>query len=179
MEQNLNLQNIKAIAYDIDGVLTDGSIYLMDEGPENLVRVVNAKDSFASRAAASKGFVVGVISGADTKPLRSRCEHMGVRPENVHLGTRGKLKVFYQFCKDNDLSPEEVAFFGDDIPDTQVLKACGLGIAPSDAAPEALSAADYVCTAPGGRGCLREGIEMILKAQDKWHFDEDKFHLIY
>ena len=83
MAQNLNLQRIKAIVYDIDGVLTDGSIYLMDEGPDKLVRVVNAKDSFASRAAASKGFVVGVISGADTRPLRNRCEHMGAKPENV------------------------------------------------------------------------------------------------
>ena len=154
MAQNLNLQRIKAIVYDIDGVLTDGSIYLLDEGPDKLVRVVNAKDSFASRAAASKGFVVGVISGADTRPLRNRCEHMGAKPENVHLGTRGKLKVFYSFCEDNGLKPEEVAFFGDDIPDTQVLRACGLG-------------------------CLREGIEMILKSQGKWQFDEDKFHLIY
>ena len=156
MAQNLNLQRIKAIVYDIDGVLTDGSIYLLDEGPDKLVRVVNAKDSFASRAAASKGFVVGVISGADTRPLRNRCEHMGAKPENVHLGTRGKLKVFYSFCEDS-----------------------GLGIAPADAAPEALEAADYICKAPGGRGCLREGIEMILKSQGKWQFDEDKFHLIY
>ena len=179
MAQNLNLQRIKAIVYDIDGVLTDGSIYLMDEGPDKLVRVVNAKDSFASRAAASKGFVVGVISGADTRPLRNRCEHMGAKPENVHLGTRGKLKVFYSFCEDNGLKPEEVAFFGDDSPDTQVLRACGLGIAPADAAPEALEAADYICKAPGGRGCLREGIDMILKSQGKWQFDEDKFHLIY
>ena len=70
-------------------------------------------------------------------------------------------------------------YFGDDIPDTQVLRACGLGIAPADAAPEALEAADYICKAPGGRGCLREGIEMILKSQGKWQFDEDKFHLIY
>ena len=62
MAQNLNLQRIKAIVYDIDGVLTDGSIYLLDEGPDKLVRVVNTKDSFASRGAASKGVVVGVMS---------------------------------------------------------------------------------------------------------------------
>ena len=71
------------------------------------------------------------------------------------------------------------AYFGDDIPDTQVLRACGFGIAPADAVQEAKDAADYVTTRPGGRGCLREGIELIMKAQGKWQFDEDKFHQIY
>ena len=77
------------------------------------------------------------------------------------------------------MQADEVAYFGDDIPDTQVLRACGLGIAPADAVEEAKQAADYVSTRPGGRGCLREGIEMILKAQGKWFFDEDKYDTIY
>lgn len=179
MAQNPNLQNIRAIVYDIDGVLTDGSIIIAGEGPENLIRVVDAKDSFASRAAASKGYIIGVISGGDTRSLRCRCEHMGSHPENVFLGTRGKLRTFRRFCENNGLMAEEVAYFGDDIPDTQVLRACGLGIVPADAVQEAKEAADYICSRPGGRGCLREGIEMILRAQGKWHFDEDKFDKIY
>lgn len=92
---------------------------------------------------------------------------------------RGKLATFRKFCEKNNLDPSEVAYFGDDIPDTQVLRACGFGIAPADAVQEAKDAADYVTKKPGGRGCLREGIELILKAQDKWHFDEDKFNQIY
>lgn len=174
-----NLKNIKAIAYDLDGVATDGSIIPFGPTPEDLVRIVNAKDSFASRVAAGKGFIMAVISGGDTPALRSRCIHMGIREENLFLGVRGKLKVFREFCERNGLQPDEVAYFGDDIPDTQVLRACGLGIAPADAAEEAKAAADYVTKLPGGRGCIREGIEMILKAQGKWTFDEDRYDQIY
>ena len=174
-----NLKAIRAIAYDLDGVATDGSIIVSGPTPEDLVRVVNAKDSFASRVAAQKGFIVSVISGGKTEALRTRCIHMGVREENLYLGVRGKLAVFQEFCSRNGLDPSEVAYFGDDIPDTQVLRACGFGIAPADAAQEAKDAADYVTTVPGGRGCIREGIEMILKAQDKWRFDEDRYDLLY
>ena len=174
-----NLKDIKAIAYDLDGVATDGSIIPFGPTPDDLVRIVNAKDSFASRVAAHKGFIMAVISGGDTPALRSRCIHMGIREENLYLGVRGKLKVFNEFCERNGLKPSEVAYFGDDIPDTQVLRACGLGIAPADAVEEAKAAADYVTKLPGGRGCIREGIEMILKAQGKWHFDEDHYDQIY
>lgn len=177
MEQNL--KKIRAIAYDIDGVLTNGMI--IPTGPEfnDLVRIVDVKDSFASRAAALKGFIMAVISGGETEALRSRCEHMGVKRENLYLGVRGKLAVFNEFCRKNGLDPSEVAYFGDDIPDTQVLRACGFGIAPADASKEAKYAADYVTSRPGGRGCLREGIELILQAQGKWQFDEDKYDQIY
>ena len=122
---------------------------------------------------------MGVISGGETPALESRCAHMGCKPENVHLGTRGKLRTFRHFCEHNGLQADEVAYFGDDIPDVQVLRACGAGFAPADAVQEAKDAADFVCSRPGGRGCLREGIEMIMKAQDKWHFDEDKYDQIY
>ena len=173
------LKAIRAIAYDLDGVATDGGIIPTGPRPEDLVRVVNAKDAFASRAAAAKGFIMAVISGADTPALRSRCIHMGIQEENLFLGVRGKLATFRRFCEQHGLQPEEVAYFGDDIPDIQVLRACGLGIAPADAAPEARQAADYVTSVPGGRGCIREGVELILKAQDKWRFDEDKFDQIF
>ena len=174
-----NLKDIKAIAFDIDGVATDGGIIPVGPTMDDLVRVFNAKDSFATRFAAKQGFIMAVISGGQTTALFKRCAHMGVNEENLYLGVRGKLKVFNGFCERNGLKPAEVAFFGDDIPDTQVLRACGFGIAPADAAEEAKAAADYVTKVPGGRGCIREGIEMILKAQGKWVFDEDHFEQIY
>ncbi len=174
-----NLKDIKAIAYDLDGVATDGSIIPLGPTMDDLVRIVNAKDSFASRFAAKQGYIMAVISGALTTALHNRCVHMGIKEENLYLGVRGKLKVFNEFCERNGLRPSEVAYFGDDIPDTQVLRACGFGIAPADAAEEAKAAADYVTKVPGGRGCIREGIEMILKAQGKWVFDEDHFEQIY
>lgn len=179
MELQAKLERIRAIVYDIDGVLTNGMIIPIGPDHDELVRIVDAKDSFASRVAAAKGFVVGIISGGETRALKSRCLHMGVKEENLHLGVRGKLVVFEDFCSRNGLKAEEVAYFGDDIPDTQVLRACGAGFAPQDAVEEAKAAADYVCARPGGHGCLREGIELILKAQGKWVFDDDKYHLLY
>ncbi len=173
------LKNIKAIALDIDGILTDGSIHLIGPGSDNFVRTINAKDSFAVRAAGMKGFILSIISGADTSALQERCSHMGVKKENLFLGCRGKFAYFERFCRQNGLDPGEVAYFGDDIPDTQVLRACGLGIVPSDAVPEAKAVAKYVTAHAGGKGCVREGIELILKAQDKWFFDEDKFDRIF
>lgn len=179
MQNDTRLSRIRAIVFDIDGVLSDGRIIPVGPGENDLVRIVDAKDAFATRAAAAKGFIMGVISGGNTDALDSRCRHIGVRQENLFLGARGKLSVFKRFCAQNGLSEGEVAYFGDDIPDTQVLRACGFGIAPADAVEEARQAADLVTVHKGGRGCLREGIEMILKAQGKWHFDEDKFDQIY
>ncbi len=175
----LNLKDIKAIAYDIDGVATDGSIIPIGPDPEDLVRVFNAKDSFATRVAAGKGLIVAVISGGKTQALRSRSLHCGVKEEDLFLGVRGKLETFRKFCAQHDLKPEEVAYFGDDIADTQVMRVCGFAVAPADACSEAQAAADYVTAAPGGKGCIREGIEIILKAQGKWVFDENRYDLLY
>ena len=91
----------------------------------------------------------------------------------------GKLETFRKFCDQHSLDPSEVAYFGDDIADTQVMRVCGFAIAPADACEEARAVADYVTRAPGGKGCIREGIELILKAQDNWHFDENRYDLLY
>ena len=162
---------------DIDGVLTDGSLIPLADG--DVLRVLDAKDSFAIRVAANKGFITAIMSGGDTEALRKRCLHMNIKEENLFLGCRGKLAIFNRFCQQHGLQPSEVAYFGDDIADTQVLRACGLAIVPSDAVPEAKAAADIVTANPGGKRCVREGIEMILKAQGKWTFDEDRYEELY
>ena len=174
-----NLKHIKAIAYDIDGVATDGSIIPIGPDSEQLVRVFNAKDSFATRVASQKGFIVAVISGGKTQALRTRSLHCGVKEEDLFLGVRGKLETFHKFCGQHGLDPSEVAYFGDDIADTQVMRICGFAIAPADACAEARAVADYITTVPGGKGCIREGIELILKAQDKWVFDEGRYDQLY
>ena len=172
-----NLQQIKAVAFDIDGVLTAGTLIPLADG--DLLRVVDAKDAFAIRVAKMRGLVTAIMSGGETTALRKRCLSIGIEEENLFLGCRGKLNVFNNFCLQHGLKAEEVAYFGDDVPDTQVLRACGLGIVPSDASDEAKEAADYICSHPGGHGAVREGITMILKAQGKWEFDPDKFSEIF
>lgn len=165
-----NLKDIKALVFDIDGVLTDGSIIPLWNG--DLLRIFNAKDAMAMRIAALRGMVTAVMSGGNTEALRSRCLHIGIKEENLFLGCRGKYPIFMKFCEDRGIKPEEVAYFGDDIADVPVLKACGFAVVPSDASEEALEVADFVSTYPGGKGAVRQAVVMILKAQDKWYFDD-------
>jgi len=170
-------KRIKAIAFDIDGVITDGTLIPLKDG--DLLRTMDAKDCFAIRQVSAKGLVCSIMSGGDTEALRKRCLHLGIKPEDLYLGCRGKLAVFNNFCREHGFDPSEVAYFGDDIPDTQVLGLCGLGFAPADAVDEAKEAADYICKKPGGHGAVREGVEFILKAQGKWVFDPDKYDQLF
>lgn len=167
------LRRIRAIATDLDGVMTDGYVIPLSDG--DLLRRMDVKDSFALRFAILQGIIVGVISGGKTEALRLRCLNLGVAERNLHLGCRGKLKVFRQFLRDNDLGAEEVLYMGDDVADIQVLAEAGIAMVPSDAAAEAVEVADYVSRWPGGHWCVREAVEMVLKAKGLWKFDPDSF----
>lgn len=168
---------IKAIALDIDGVMTRGELIPLANG--DILRIMDAKDSFAVRVAAAKGLIVTFISGGNTEALVRRCLHLGCKPENLYLGTRGKLAAFRDFCAKNGLEASEVMYFGDDVPDTQVLSAAGIGVAPADAALEAKESADIVSEYPGGHWCVRTEVEKLLRAQGKWYFDPDKYDQIF
>jgi len=172
-----NLKQIRGIVFDIDGVITDGTMIPLESG--DLLRTMDAKDAFAIRAAIKKGYAVGIISGGETLTLRKRFLHVGIKEENLFLGARGKLPLFKQFCTRNGLDPKEVMYFGDDIPDTQVLRACGVGVAPSDAAVEAREAADIVSEYPGGHLCVRYEVERMMREQGTWFFDQDKYDEIF
>lgn len=167
-----SLDRIRAIALDIDGVLTDGSVIPLADG--DLLRVMDAKDALAIRVANMKGYIVAIMSGGDTEALRNRMEVMGIRAENIFLGCRGKLAIFERFCAKNGLSPEEVMYIGDDLPDVPVLRAAGLGIAPADAAQDAKDAADRISPCDGGKRCVRTEIERLMRYQGKWEFDYAK-----
>ena len=95
----------------------------------------------------------------------------GISPEDIYLNSRDKMEDFNDFCTRHDLRPEEVMYFGDDLPDIPVMKACGCGAAPSDAVEEAIQAADFVSSRIGGKGCVREGIETVMKSQGTWVLD--------
>lgn len=164
-----NLDRIKAIALDIDGVMTDGRVIPLADG--DLLRILDAKDALAVRVAGMKGYILAIMSGGDTAALRRRMEDMNIRPENIFLGCRGKLAVFERFCAQNGLSPEEVMYIGDDLPDVPVLRAAGLGIAPADAAQDAKEAADRISPCAGGQRCVRTEIERLMRYQGKWEFD--------
>ena len=168
---------IKAIAFDVDGVMTDGSLIAMDHS--EFIRVFNAKDSFAARAAVMKGYPLAVFTGGETEGVHTRMLTMGVAEEDIYMRCRGKIHAFEDFCRRHSLKAEDVLYLGDDIPDLPVVKAAGIGAVPADAAPELLEVADYICCHPGGRGCLREIIEKVLRAAGKWTFEPDSYEKIF
>ena len=165
----MNLTGIKAFAFDIDGVATDGGVFCNSDG--DLLRTYDAKDGFAIRMAVMNGYPVAVITGGSSESIRKRMVTSGVKPEDVFLHCRNKIDQFSEFCSRYGLKPEEVMYFGDDIPDVECIMAAGCGVSPADAVPEAMEAADWVTEHKGGRGCLREAIEGTLRAQGKWVFD--------
>lgn len=162
---------IKAFAFDVDGVMTDGGIFADNDG--NLFRTFNAKDAFGIRMASMNGFYLAVITGGRSQSIVKRMKVCGIEPEDVYLGSRDKMKDFNDFCERYGVEPDSVMYFGDDLPDIPVMKACGIGVCPSDAVSEARDAADYISPFPGGRLCVRDTIEKVMRSQGKWNLDID------
>ena len=165
----MNLDSIKAFAFDIDGVATDGGVFC--DGQGDLLRTYDAKDGFAIRMAVMHHFPVAVITGGSSESIRKRMVTSGVKPEDVFLHCRDKREQFALFCQRYHLQPSDVMYFGDDVPDKDLILAAGMGVCPSDAVDEIKEIADWVSSRPGGKGCLRECIEATLRQQGKWEFD--------
>lgn len=171
------LKTIKAIAFDIDGVFTDGGILAMPDG--DLLRVFDAKDCFAVRMARMAGLHVAIITGGSSQSITRRFTYCGVPEEDIFLHSRIKMDDLARFCRTHSINPEEVMYFGDDLPDVPVLEACGIGVAPADAVREAKDAADYVSPFCGGRGCVRDTLEKLLKVQDSWRLNDQQYKKMF
>lgn len=163
------IKDIRGFAFDIDGVFTDGGILAMPNG--DLLRTFNSKDCFAVRMAVDMGFPVAIITGGCSESIIHRAETLGVKACNLFQFSKDKAPDLETFCKRNGFTLKEVAYIGDDLPDVPAILAAGIGVCPADAVKEAKDAADYISPNPGGRGCIREFVEKVLRAQDKWNFD--------
>ena len=172
-----DLSQIKAFAFDIDGVATDGGVFCDPDG--NLLRTYDAKDGFAIRMAVMNGFPVAIITGGSSESIRKRMLTSGVKPEDVFLHSRRKIDDFDTFCARYGLDHKDVMFFGDDVPDMECMMASGCGVCPSDSVEEVQAIADWISDYPGGKGCLRNAIESTLKAQDKWVFDSGRYKKMF
>jgi 3-deoxy-D-manno-octulosonate 8-phosphate phosphatase (KDO 8-P phosphatase) len=157
-------QKIKAFVFDMDGVLTDGSLTIMSG--QEFIRTMDIKDGYALQLAVKKGYHVVVISGSMSKACAERFEYLGIR--NVYMKVKDKEEVLAQFVLSNNLKWEEVLFMGDDMPDLEVMKQVGLPCCPSDAVPEIRSVSKFISTKSGGKGCVRDIIEKVLKLNDDW-----------
>ncbi|MBQ9287745.1 MAG: HAD hydrolase family protein [Bacteroidaceae bacterium] len=168
---NYDLSKIKAIIFDIDGVLSAETITMNAEGEP--LRTVNIKDGYAIQLAVKMGLHIAILSGAQTESVRRRYEGLGV--PDIFLKAAVKIKVYDDFLAKYGLSDENVIFVGDDIPDYEVLSRCGCPCCPADAAPEIKEICTYVSHKKGGYGCGRDIIEQVLRAQGKWMKDKKAF----
>lgn len=166
-----NLHKIKAFAFDVDGVFTDGLVLATETG--DLLRSHNAKDGFAVRIAVLKNYPVAIITGGSSQSIKKRFLQVGIREEDIYLRSLNKMPDFNDFCTRYGLKHDEVLYMGDDIPDIEVLKSCGIATCPGDAVNEVKEVCHYISLYPGGKGSVRDVIEQTLKLQDKWSFDQE------
>ncbi len=165
-----NLRQIKAFAFDVDGVLATNNVVLIGD---DFPRTANIKDGYAMQLAVKLGYQIAIITGGRSEAVRTRYANLGV--QSIYLGSSVKVEQFEDWLMCYDLKPSEVLYMGDDIPDYEVMLRCGLPCAPQDAAPEIKQIARYVSDRTGGNGCVRDVIEQVLKAQGKWMADKTAF----
>ena len=165
------LKDIRTFVFDYDGVLTDGSVITLDDG--EAYRTTNVKDGYALQLARKKGYNVAVISGARAECMVHRLKALQI--SDYFLGVENKLETFRSYLKERSIDPAHVLFMGDDIPDYEVMLEAGLPSCPADAAEEIKNVAKYISHQGGGRGCVRDVIEQVMKMQGKW-MNDDGYH---
>lgn len=166
-----SLHKINTFVLDYDGVLTDGNVYLTVDG--EALRTANVKDGYAMQLAIKRGFQIVVISGGNSKSTYKRLENLGVK--EIHLGIDDKVAKYNEVVEKYQLSPEQILYVGDDIPDMKAMHMAGIACCPSDAAEEVKEICDYISDKPGGRGCVRDIMEQVMKVQDEW-MNHDAYH---
>lgn len=165
------LRHINTFVFDYDGVLTDGSIITLADG--EAYRITNVKDGYALQLAVKKGYRVAVISGARADCMAHRLR--GLQITDIFLGVENKIQIFEEYLVVNGLQSENVLYMGDDIPDYEVMLKAGVAACPADAAEEIRSISAYISHMAGGKGCVRDVIEQVLKVQGKW-MNDDAYH---
>jgi 3-deoxy-D-manno-octulosonate 8-phosphate phosphatase (KDO 8-P phosphatase) len=160
------LEPIRLLVLDVDGVLTDGSLFYSAAGEE--FKRFNVRDGFAIRLMIEAGIQVAILTGRSSGAVAQRALELGVREDLVIQGSRDKLAHLKQLQKLVGVTSEQVAAMGDDIPDLPVLGRVGFSACPSDAAPEVIATCHHVCGQPGGQGAVREVGELLLKGQRLW-----------
>src|SRR5690554_6888167 len=158
------LKNITTFIFDVDGVLTDGTIQVNTQG--EMFRTMNIKDGYGLKTAVDQGFKVCVISGGTNEGVRVRLQNLGI--EDIFLGVSQKTHILEDYLKSNNLNPENVLYMGDDLPDFEIMQEIGLPTCPQDAVPEIKNISKYISHKKGGKGCVRDVLEQVMKVQGKW-----------
>jgi 3-deoxy-D-manno-octulosonate 8-phosphate phosphatase (KDO 8-P phosphatase) len=161
-------KEIKLFVLDVDGVLTDGSILLLENG--EMARTMHTKDGYAMQLAIKKGYEILVISGGSSTAVKARLEKLGIK--NIALAIKNKKEALLNFVAANNLSWQQILYMGDDMPDLSPMQMVGLACAPADAVNEIKAIAHYISPIAGGNGCVRDVIEKVMKLNNDWNDDD-------
>jgi len=162
-------KNITTFIFDVDGVLTDGTVLVLENGLQ--ARRMSIRDGYALQLAIKKGYRILIVSGAAASPVIDRLDKLGVK--DVHMGVADKRLFVETFIANNKLTATEIIFMGDDMPDLSGMSVVGLPACPADAAIEIREISKYISPVKGGYGCVRDVIEKVLKLRGDWQYTED------
>jgi 3-deoxy-D-manno-octulosonate 8-phosphate phosphatase (KDO 8-P phosphatase) len=160
---------VTTVILDMDGVLTDGSLLITPDG--EWVRKMNIKDGYILQLAVKKGYRVIVITGSSSVPVEKRLNRLGINM--VYQNVKDKMMLLKTLMAEHGFSSAEALYMGDDIPDLDVMKACGLSCCPADSSRDILAIADYISPVKGGEGCVRDVLEKLMRVQGKWEHSVD------
>ena len=160
-------KKITTFVFDVDGVLTDGSLLVLPDGL--MARRMNIKDGYALQLAVKRGYRVVIISGGNSPEVKERFLLLGVK--DVFMKTEDKVAVLDDYMQANKLSAEQVMFMGDDLPDLKVMLLAGLRCCPADAATDIKQISQYISPLKGGEGCARDVIEKTMRLNENWGED--------
>ena len=161
---NYDLTKIKAVIFDVDGVLSAQTILMDAEGEP--MRTINIQDGYAIQLAVKMGLRIVILTGGHTPNIEKRYNYLGVT--DIYMKCAVKVLKYEELLKEYGITDEQVLYMGDDIPDLQIMQRCGCPCCPEDAAPEIKAVSLYVSQRKGGYGCARDIIEQVLRAQGKW-----------
>lgn len=162
-------KKVTTFIFDIDGVLTDGTVLILRDGLQ--ARQMHVKDGFGLQMAMKNGYRVLIISGGVSEESKKRLEYLGIK--DVHIGVSDKTKFVADLLKSKKIKWEEVLYMGDDLPDMPLMNKVGMSTCPSDAVTEVKSIVKYISPLQGGWGCVRDVIEKVLKVNGHWKYEAD------
>jgi 3-deoxy-D-manno-octulosonate 8-phosphate phosphatase (KDO 8-P phosphatase) len=164
-----SFKKITTFIFDVDGVLTDGTVLVLENGLQ--ARRMNIKDGFALQMAVKNGYRVLIVSGGNSPQVAGRLERLGIK--DVHMSVGDKRKFITDYMRKNNLTKDQLLYMADDLPDLPVMATVGMPCCPADAVSEIKEAVQYISPFKGGDACVRDVIEKVLKLNDHWHYRED------
>jgi len=162
-------KKVTTFIFDIDGVLTDGTLLVLPDGLQ--ARQMHVKDGFGMQMAMKNGYRVFIVSGGVSEESKKRLENLGIK--DIHLGVGDKINFIEGLLKSNKIKWDEVLYMGDDLPDLPIMSKVGLSACPADAVSEVKNVVKYISPVNGGWGCVRDVIEKVLKVNDHWKYETD------